>query len=245
MKQEIELYSPDLSAIPGWVSMNRGQQDWLLEQDSQAHQLQRLEGMSAISGALKLIEIEAGLQGTDMSFTSYLRGSFGQSERTAWRRVKDFKELAKHMSPAVIKAIAANGSNLLRGVSGSGVKDLISAAKQLPPPKNANEKVIEGYISNDLREKLREIRQERRPKVAIKLTDEMSAKMALHALLRYMRKSKMKTSQEKKHFLLRVVGWAMMAEAVAGTLRVGKITIPEGTLIKRGYPKGRPRQKKS
>lgn len=245
MKQEIELYSPDLSAIPGWVSMNRGQQDWLMEQDTQAHQFQRLEGMSAISGCLKLIEIEAGLQGTEMSFTSYLRGSFGQSERTAWRRVKDFKELAKHMSPAVIKAIAANGSNLLRGVSGSGIKDLISAAKQLPPPKNANDKVIEGYIANDLRDKLREIRQERRPKVAIKLTDEMSAKMALHALLRYVRMAKMKTSAEKRHFLMRVFGWAMEAEAVSGTIRVGRISIPEGTIIRRGRPRKRSRDKAS
>lgn len=245
MKQEIELYSPDLSAIPGWVSMNRGQQDWLMEQDTQAHQFQRLEGMSAISGCLKLIEIESGLQGTEMSFTSYLRGSFGQSERTAWRRVKDFKELAKHMSPAVIKAIAANGSNLLRGVSGSGIKDLISAAKQLPPPKNANDKIIEGYIANDLREKLREMRRERRPKAPITLTDEMSAKMALHSVLRYGRKAKMKTSAEKRHFYTRVFGWVMEAEAISGTLRVGRISIPEGTLIKRGYPKGRPRRKKS
>lgn len=241
MKQEITLYTPDLSAIPGWVSMNRGQQDWLLEQDSQAHQLQRLEGMSAISGALKLIEIEAGLQGTEMSFTSYLRGSFGQSERTAWRRVKDFKELAKHMPPAVIKAIASNGSNLLRGVSGSGVRDLISAAKELPPPKSANDKVIEGYITNDLRGKLREIRQERRPKGPIKLTDEMSAKMALHSVIRYMRVAKMKTSAEKRHWLTRVLGWAMEAEAVSGTLRAGRIPIPDGTLIRRG----RPRKKKS
>ena len=225
--------------------MNRGQQDWLMEQDTQAHQFQRLEGMSAISGCLKLIEIEAGLQGTEMSFTSYLRGSFGQSERTAWRRVRDFKELAKHMSPAVIKAIAANGSNLLRGVSGSGVKDLISAAKQLPPPKNANEKVIEGYISNDLREKLREIRQERRPKAPIKLTDEMSAKMALHALLRYVRMAKMKTSAEKRHFLMRVFGWAMEAEAVSGTIRVARISIPDGVIIRRGRPRKRSRDKAS
>lgn len=245
MKQEITLYTPDLSAIPGWVSMNRGQQDWLLEQDSQAHQLQRLEGMSAISGALKLIEIEAGLQGTEMSFTSYLRGSFGQSERTAWRRVKDFKELSKHLTPAVIKAIAANGSNLLRGVSGSGVRDLISAAKELPPPKSANDKVIEGYITNDLRGKLREIRQERRPKGPIKLTDEMSAKMGFNALLRYGRKANMKTSAEKRHFYTRIFGWVMEAEAITGTLRVGRISIPDAMIIRRGYPRGRPRKKKS
>jgi hypothetical protein len=245
MKQEIELYSPDLSAIPGWVSMNRGQQDWLMEQDTQAHQFQRLEGMSAISGCLKLIEIEAGLQGTEMSFTSYLRGSFGQSERTAWRRVKDFKELAKHMSPGVIKAIAANGSNLLRGVSGSGIKDLISAAKQLPPPKNANDKVIEGYIANDLRDKLREIRQERRPKGPIKLTDEMSAKMGFNALLRYGRKARMKTSAEKRHFYTRIFGWVMEVEAISGTLRVGRITLPEGLLIRRGRPRKRSLNKAS
>ena len=237
MKQEITLYSPDLSETPGWVSLNRDQQDWLLERTSNIQQYRRMEGMAAVAGCLELMEVEVGLKDTQMSLTAYMRVVFGQSERTAWRKLKDFKELSKHLPPVAIRMIATQGNNLLKGVSGSGMKELITAAKQLPPPKSNNEKVIEAFISNDLRTKLREQKQDRRPKGPIKLTDEMSAKMGLHALLRYLRSAKMKTSAEKRHWLTRVMGWAMEAEAIHGTLRAGRVPIPDDMIIRRGRPR--------
>jgi hypothetical protein len=53
-----------------------------------------------------------------------------------------------------------------------------------------------------------------------------------------MRMAKLKTSAEKRHWMQRVLGWAMEAEAVSGTMRAGRIAIPDGVIIRRGRPRG-------
>lgn len=239
MKSEIEVYVPELTNTPGWVSLTQGQKEWLQQRTSNIQQYRKMEGMAAIAGCIELIDVEEGLKGTNMSMTNYIRTVFGHSERTAWRKLKDFKELRKYLPPQVIRTIAAQGNTLLKGASGVGPKELLAAAKQLPAPSTKDEKTIEGYIMNDLRTKLKEQRSDRRAAPRqLTITEEHAAKMALHSLLRYMRMAKLKTSAEKRHWMQRVLGWAMEAEAVSGTMRAGRIAIPDGVIIRRGRPRG-------
>jgi hypothetical protein len=172
-----------------------------------------------------------------MTITSYIRTIFKQSPRTAWRRKEDVKELRKHWPDKVIMMVAAKGAELLRGAAGVGVKDLINVAKALPPPSSKEEKVIEGYVMNDVREKMREQRSGRRTGKAVRLSNDDSAKIAFNTVNRLLRSTRLKTSAEKRRWLHTVSGWTMEAHAIPGTMRVGRISIPEGVIAKVGRPR--------
>lgn len=198
-----------------------------------------MEGLGALGACVELTDVEKGLKGERFTMKEYMRTVFGQSERTAWRRLADYRELRTHWSEKVIESVVQNG---LRGASGIGVRDLINVAKALPAPKSRDEKVIEGFINTDVREKIRSQRQDRGKGKTLTFTEAEAAKMALNAMLRYIRSVNLETSAQKRKWLTRVMGWVLEGEAVSGTMRVGRISIPDGVIIKRGRPRKKPKE---
>jgi hypothetical protein len=57
-----------------------------------------------------------------------------------------------------------------------------------------------------------------------------------------MRAASLQTSAQKRNWLTRIMGWVMEAQAVTGTLRAGRIAIPDGILVRRGRPRKYPKK---
>ncbi len=125
----IAVFSPELQNTPGWAALARDKQDWLLEHTSNILQYRRMEGLSAVAACRELAEVESTLLGESMTMTNYIRSVFGASERTAWRRLADFKELRKHRTDHMIEMVASKGATLLKGASGIHMGALVNVAK--------------------------------------------------------------------------------------------------------------------
>lgn len=234
-QNELLVRDPELPRTPGWLQLSREKQESLLHRTSNIKRFQQMEGLGAIGACLELVAVERELEGEKMTITNYVKTIYGQSERTAWRRLAQFKELNKRWRPKVIEAVAKNGALMLRGAAGIGLNELINIAKQLPAPVSDEEKVIEGFVMKDVREKLRE-RRSRNPEVVVLALDD-SKKITFNYLLRNMRNAKMRTSEQKLRFLEEVVGWTMEAMAIPGVLKTKRISIPEDMKTKRGRPR--------
>lgn len=241
---QVDVFVPGLNNTQGWVALSREKQDQLLRRTSNIIQYKRMEGLGAIGACIELAEVERLLANESMSMRSYIHTVFGASAATAYRRLADLKELRKHWDDKLIEAVASKGATLLRGASGVGMKDLIRVAKALPPPKSREDKVIEGYVTNHVRKHIADDRSQRRKgKATLRFDAEESAKMAFNHVLRILRSTNIKTSAEQRKWLMLVVGWTMEARAISGTLRCGRISIPEGTIAKVGRPRKSPTKK--
>lgn len=238
MAKELAVVNPDLEQSPGWQALNKEKHDWLAQKTFNILQYRRMEGLGAVGACIELAEVERGLEGEKLTMTDYIRTVFGQSERTARRRLKDYKELREHWPEKLIEAVATKGATLLRGASGIGLRDLLNVARELPPPKSNEAKVIEGYVMKDVREKIRSQRKGRNR--VVRLSEEGAAKVALNTLLRLMRGMALDGAPAKRKWLTRVVGWTMDAQALSGTLHITRLSVPGGLIIKRGRPRKRP-----
>ncbi len=234
-KDAIAVFVPGLDATPGWTALTQTKRDWLLEKTSNVQQYRKMEGLGAIGAAVELVEIEAGLDGESMSMSNYLTTIFGQSARTAYRRMADYREMSKHWSAETIARMATHGTALLKGMSGVQLKTLVNVSKALPEPKSKEDKVIDAWIEEDVRKKIRSIKAARVK--AIKPDEFEASKMAFNAVLRYLRIARLKTSAEQRRWLMRIVGWTMEAQAIHGTMQAGRISIPEGVIAKVGRPR--------
>lgn len=238
------VFEPGLPNTKGWSSLSETEREWLQEKTSNIKKFGAMEGLASVSGGIELLEVKRGLEGKSMAITDYVRTVYGSSERTGWRKLADTEELAKTWPIDLIKVVAERGALLLRGTTGIGMKDLINVAKELPAPRERDDKTIDSFIENKVRDKLREHKVTRRSGKAVRLSDDASARMLFNTGRRIMRATKtLHTSAEYRQFLRTVVGWWMEDRAVPGELKVSRVSIPEGIEAKVGRPRKRVRQK--
>ncbi len=126
-------------------------------------------------------------------------------------------------------------------IANAALGDIRNAVRELPQLTAGSDKDAEQYLEA-LDTKLLEHRQAKRKGTPLDQDEEYAAKKATNEVLRYLRACGLKTSDEKREFLTRVMGWVMEAQGVTGTLRAGRIPIPDGTLIRRGRPPGRKKE---
>jgi hypothetical protein len=236
MTKELQVLLPGLPNTPGWTALSQQKQEWLQQRTSNLMQYRRMEAVAGIGECKELIEIERGLDGEKMSLTNYMRTVYRRSERTAWRRLADFKELGKYWPAEVIEALAKDGANLLRGGAGIGAKDLLSVAKALPAPKGKDEKTIEGFIEQEVRVRIRQDRQKRR-KGRQKLDPDDAMKIFVTTSMRLLREARLSDSASQRSWLKKAVGYLMEARAITGTVATERLSIPEGFMPRRGRPR--------
>lgn len=228
----------ELPQTPGWALMSRTKQAWLLDHTEKILRYRCAEGLAAVGACLELAEVEKGLTGEAMTMSDYMRTVYGQSIRTAWRRLADFKELRRYWPDDVIKLVAARGGALLRGASGVGMKDLINVAKAIPAPNSKETAIIEAYIERDVRGGIaRDRRSRSRDRLALQLSEEVAAKTAFNFLRRIMRIVEFESNANRRKWLTRVVGWTLEDQTVPGVVKIGRIPLPEDAIIRRGRPR--------
>jgi hypothetical protein len=196
---------------------------------------------------MELRQVEQLLEGEKMKIKDYLRLLYpDRTKRTIDRKRRMYAELSASIPPAVLKRLGRAGSDLreqYERIATAAIGDIRNAVRELPA-LTANTDREAGKYLEQLNAKLFEDRQVKRAggKRAASLDEKDCAKMATVSVLKYLRFSHLKTSQQKIKFLARVVGWVMHEEAIAGTMRAGRITTPEGIIVPRGRPRKTPKK---
>lgn len=232
-----------LPDIPGWEKLSRKKQDALLEHTSNLQQYRQMRRLGEFGELLELTQVQQLLDGEQMQMDDYLRLLYPLShDRTIQRKQQAFAELAATIPNPILKRIVGLGQDVLAKfdrIAGAAIGDIRNALREMPMLPVSTEQEAGKYLE-ELNGKLIEERKTRRKKGMLKADKGLAEKMATNALIHYSREAKMKTSAEKRQFATRVVGWYMEAEAVHGTLRCGRIPIPDGIIIRRGRPRKNP-----
>jgi hypothetical protein len=235
MAKEIQVFVPQLPSTPGWVALSEKKREWLQEKTSNIAKWRQMQVTGVIGECRELFLIQEGLIGEKMTMNAYLDHVYGKSSRTGYKRLGDYRELAKIMPPEAIDALANDTQGIMQGTGGLVAGEVIRAAKTLPVLKSKEPKVIEGYMGN-LREKLREGRQ-KRLKGRSRLDPEDAMKMWITAGKRLLREAKITESAGQRAWIKKAVGYLMETRAITGTVSTERIPIPDGFMPVVGRPR--------
>ena len=245
----IAVFVEGLENTPGWVVLDRKKQDALLEHTSHIQQNRQLQMLGEFGELMELYQVQKLLEGEAMKMKDYIMRLYpARTIRTVERKREIFNQFVEKIPAPVMKRITAISADTLSRfdrIANAALGDIKNAVKELPALTANTDKAAEQYLEQ-LDSKLQEHRQARRKKKPLQQNEEHAAKMATNAVLHYMRGCPtLKTSNQKSKFLTRVMGWVMEAQAVSGTLRAGRISIPAGVLIVRGRPRKYPKKEAS
>jgi hypothetical protein len=245
-EKELIVFDQGLPRAKGWAGLDEATKERIQGITSDVKKFGAMEDFGRIGSGLRLMDADSELVGKSLTITTYIETIYKSSPSSGWRRLRQARKLAKKWPPDLIQAIAQKGPLLLQGVAGIEMGDLIRVADELPAPKKRDEKTIEGFIQNDVREKLREHKVSRRAGKSIKLDNEDGQRIIFNSTRRVMRAMKgLNTSAEKRDILRTVIGWLMEDFAISGTLECKRLSIPEGTVAKVGRPSKPGREKQA
>lgn len=242
--KELMIFDQGLPRAKGWVGLDEETKREIQQITSDVKNFGAMEDFGRVGSGLKLMEADQKLVGKSLNITTYIETIYKSSPASGWRRLKQARKLAKKWPADLIQTIAKKGPLLLQGVAGIEMGDLIRVAEELPAPKKHDEKTIEGFIQNDVRQKLSENRSGRRAGKTIRLNNEDGQRIIFNSTRRVMKAMKgLNTSADRRDVLRTVIGWLMEDFAIAGTLECKRVSIPEGTIAKVGRPSNPGREK--
>jgi hypothetical protein len=240
----IAVFVPGLPDTPGWLRLSRKKQDALLEHTSHIQQNRQLQMLGEFGELMELYQVQQLLEGEEMKMSNYLRTIYpDRHQRTIDRKREVFAEFVASIPASVIKRLGSATTEMMgrfERIAHAALGDIRNAVRELPQLPASTEKDAENYLEA-LDTKLLEHRQLKRKGKPLHHDEQLAAKMATNAVLHYLRACGLKTSAEKRKFLTRIMGWVMEAQAVSGTLRAGRIPIPDGIIIRRGRPRKHPK----
>lgn len=232
--------TPNLVKIPGWVAMSEQRREWLRNETAAALGEGRKAAMHTVMFCVRVARIEEGLRNEPVTFVDWATTVFAQSWQTVRRALERYRKMRELAPEEAILDLANHG---LPGMQGMQVGRIITAMKQLPPPKDAtNPKKMAEYrvrLTEQLRNTFREAKAGKEEKIdrqdAMKL-------MCLHVRL-MIKKAGLKSSREKIAFIGEGLSYLLDREAISGAMTVKRKPAPEDWWPKVGYPKGKKRKK--
>lgn len=239
--QAIQIFIPELPDTPGWVALSYEKQQALVEHASRIQQNRQLKMLGEFGELMELRQVEELIEGEEIKMVDVLRKIYPDiSIRTIFRRQEKFREFTKSIPPAVLRrmsSISAEAMSRFERIANAALGDIRNAIRALPALPAPSDKAAEQYLEK-LDEKLSEHRQLRSRGRPVTQTEEITVKFIANAIIAYTRKTKLKTSAEKKRLFKLAFGYAMEAEGIPGKLTVERTPIPDGILIRRGRPIG-------
>lgn len=237
--EAIAVFVPELPHTPGWLALSQKKRDALLLHTSHIQQNRQMQMLGEFGELMELYQVQDLLEGEEMKMSDYLRKIYpDRHHRTIDRKREVFSQLVASIPASVMKRLTAIGAEALSRfdrIANAALGDIRNAVKEIPRLASGTDKDAEKYLEA-LDTKLLEHRHKRRTGKTLNQEESHAAKMATNAVISYIRSCGLKSSAEKRKFLTRVMGWVMEAQAVSGTLRAGRIPIPDGILIRRGRP---------
>jgi hypothetical protein len=241
--EAIAIFVPELPHTPGWLALSQKKRDALLLHTSHIQQNRQMQMLGEFGELMELYQVQQLLEGEEMKMIDYLRKIYpDRHQRTIDRKREVFAQLVATIPASVLRRLTAIGSDVLNRfdrIANSALGDIRNAVKALPALTASSDVAAEKYLEQ-LDTKLLEHRKMKRKGKALNQDEQFAVKMATNAIISYMRACGLKSSAEKRKFLTRVMGWVMEAQAVSGTLRAGRIPIPDGIIIRRGRPRKHP-----
>lgn len=238
--ESLAVYQPKLDSIPGWHSLDQKKQGELYEHTTHIHQYRQMQRMGAFGEMIELVGVNLLLDGEDMGMEPYVAHLYpNDHERTIKRKVQALGEIATRIPKPILKQISEVGQDVLSKYDhllSAALGDIRNAVNEMPLLSVSTEKKAEEFLE-ELDSKVQEERRARPQKAKLRKSRSFAEQACANAIIHYMRMADLKTSAERRQFLQRAVGWAMEAMAVHGTLRAGRVSLPEGV----GRPVGRPR----
>jgi hypothetical protein len=237
----IAIFVPGLEDTPGWQALSRKKQDSLLEHASHIQQNRQLQMLGEFGELMEIHKIQELLEGEEMKMTDVLRRIYpDRSLRTIQRKHEVFAQIVHAIPPAVRKRLDTIDIDTLGRfdrIANAALGDIRNAARELPKLVARTDKAAQKYLQ-DLDSKLLEHRQQRRAK-PLHQNGEHAARMAANSLSNYIRSCGLVTSDDKRQWLVLVVGWVMEAQAVPGSISASRLSIPGGKLVPLGRPRDR------
>lgn len=238
----IAVFVPGLPDVPGWLYLSPEKQDALLQLTSDVKQFDAMSALGEFGKLMRLTEVARLLDGEEMRMRDYLRLLYPTSEeRTLARKQQMFADMAATIPLPILKETLTLGEEVMRQfdrIASAPLGEIRNALREMPLLPVNTEHSAEAYMAT-LNSKIIEARKERRQKGRGEEEPDFPERSAMKAVLHYLRSAGLKTSAQKRQFLQRVVGWVMESEAVSGTLRCGRVSVPEGYA-----PRGRGRPRK-
>ena len=239
----IAVFVPELPHTPGWLALSQKKRDALLLHTSHIQQNRQMQMLGEFGELMELYHVQQLLEGEEMKMNDYLRHVYPERhQRTIDRKREVFSEFAARVPAGVMKRLGSASVKMMTRfdrIATAALGDIRNAVREMPELPVQNDKDAEKYLEQ-LDTKLLEHRQLKRKGKPLHKDEALAAKMATNAVLAYLRACNLKTSAQKRHWLTRVLGWVMEAQAVSGTLRAGRIPIPDGVIIRRGRPRKHP-----
>lgn len=241
----IAVFVEGLQDTPGWVALSRKKQDALLEHTSHIQQNKQLQFLGEFGELLELNQVQQLLEGEEMKMSDYLRRLYPDKHaKTIERKERAFSQIVANIPYSVLKRLTSLSAEVISRfdrITHAALGDIRNAVRELPALPATTEKDAEKYLET-LDTKILEQRQRKRKGITRHRDESDAAKMATNALINYMRGCGLETSAERRHFLSRVLGWTMEAQAVGGTIHATRVPIPDGVLIRRGRPRKHPQK---
>lgn len=231
MAKEIEVFVPGLQNTAGWASLSREQQDWLLEHTGTAVQNFRQAGLKQIQGCIAISKVHDYLEDKPLNFTNWAISVFPHSASTAFNYLKRYRELRGAISDEAMQFLAEKGIQAAAGVE---TKRVLSAVKQLPPPKGNDPKTLEKWAANVGTQIMKGRAQSK------KGTRRMDAREAMQtwitAGLHLLKQTRLNTSAEQRDWITIAVGYLLELRGITGTVDTKRVPVPDSFMPKRGRP---------
>lgn len=237
-KQEIEVFLPQLPNTPGWTGLAQNDREWLTLHTSNAVTNFRESGLKAIQACAELSLIRKFLADKTLTFTNWVRSSFGSSERTAYRWLASYEQLRGAAADEAVLYLAQEG---IAGINNTvQPRELAPVLKALPPPRDLhNKKAMEAWKTR-VGEELRQRRSRRRTQAPLELDPDDALRVFVLTTDRLMRECRLQTSAEARAWLRKGGGYVMQKRAVSGSVTLERLPIPDGFLPRRGRPRKQP-----
>lgn len=227
--------TPYLIKIPGFVAMSEQRKEWLKNETAAALGDGRAAAMHEVMFCIRVARIEEGLRNEPINFSDWAGAMFGKARLTVKRALVNYRRMRELAPDEAILDLANHG---LPGMHGMQVGRIVSAMKQLPPPKDTSSpKRLEEYrvrLTEKLRKSFTDARFGREEKIDSQDAMKLSA---LHARL-MMKKAGLETSREKIAFTAEWLSYLFDRESISGTMTVKRKPAPDDWWPQVGRPRG-------
>lgn len=250
MKKETQLvktgesnvvrFQSKLDELPGWNTLDVKTQGLLYEVKQNIFQRQRLRILGEFGDLMDIHRAETALAGKEVNIRDFLRDIYPDIDDTSiTRKLQVFRKLVSTIPTKALEATMTLDSETLshfERIAKARLGDILAAANELPQLPIQSNKEAAQYLA-ELDEKIKEVRSKVSHKGKEIMDKREAQKMVANAIIHYAHACAIKTSSQALGFIQTTVGWAMESLAVHGVIRIKRLPVPDGVIIRRGRPR--------
>lgn len=241
-KEELNVvrFQSNLNDLPGWNTLDTKTQGLLYEVKRNMFERQRLRALGEFGDMIDLNRVERALEGKEVKMKDFMRDIYpGVDESSITRKLAVFREIVSTVPSDMLEEVMTIDSETLSHFSRikeARPGDVLSAARELPPFTVGQKRDPAKYLAA-LDEKIAELRSNISRKGKEIMDKRAAQKMLANSVIHYAHAASVRTSSQAIGFLQTPIGWAMESLGVHGVIRIKRLPIPDGVIVRRGRPR--------